>query len=105
MSRPPAEQWWTINGQAILDALTAAHEGTSPDLVYLELHANSDGGTDHGDLCDEHAEQAHDLALLIANHHRIDAPGGKCTCGHETPLGELCSRHIADEIIAAGWTQ
>lgn len=46
---------------------------------------------------------SHALALLIAEHHRIDPPGGKCTCGHETPLGELVSRHIADAIHAAGW--
>jgi hypothetical protein len=48
-ARPPAEQWWTIDGQTIMDALTAAHESTPPDIVYLELVANSDGGTDYGD--------------------------------------------------------
>ena len=100
-NRPPAEQWWTINGQSIMDALTSAHEGTSPDIVYLELHANSDGGTDYDKAPED--DGAHDLALLIANHHRLDAPGGKCTCGHETELGRLFSRHIADEAIAAGW--
>lgn len=40
--KPPAEQWWSINGQALLDALNRAHAGDSPDVVYLELWANSD---------------------------------------------------------------
>ena len=42
----PSDQWWTINGQAILDALRSAHEGTDPDIVYLELMANSEVGGD-----------------------------------------------------------
>ena len=45
--RPPCEQWWTINGEDIMEALRAAHEGTTPELVYLELIANSEG-TDYG---------------------------------------------------------
>lgn len=47
MSRPPAEQWWTINGADLMTALAAAHDGTDPDLVYLELFANGDA-TDYG---------------------------------------------------------
>lgn len=47
-SRPPAEQWWTINGAELLAALQRAHDGDLPDVVYLELLANSDGGTDYG---------------------------------------------------------
>ena len=39
----PSDQWWTINGQALLDALHASHAGTRPDIVYLELIANSEG--------------------------------------------------------------
>lgn len=42
MANPPADQWWTINGETLLDALKAAHEGGDPDLIYLELFANSD---------------------------------------------------------------
>ncbi len=34
--------WWTISGQALLDALRRAHDGDSPDLVLAELYANSD---------------------------------------------------------------
>lgn len=48
----------------------------------------------------DRSDEAHELALLIARHHRIDPPGGKCTCGHETPLGGLTTRHIAEEILA-----
>lgn len=50
-------------------------------------------------------EEAHELALLIAAHHRLDpnTRNDRCTCGERSPLGELFSRHIADEIIAAGW--
>lgn len=42
MSHPPSEQWWTINGQSLMDALHAAHDGDDPNIVYLELLANSD---------------------------------------------------------------
>jgi len=38
----PADQWWTINGQSIVEALQRAHDGETPDLVYLELFASSD---------------------------------------------------------------
>lgn len=40
--RPPAEQWWAINGQDIMDALQRAHDGAEPWLVYLELIAGSE---------------------------------------------------------------
>lgn len=46
-ARPPSGQWWTINGDCIMRALHQAHEGTRPDIVYLELIANSDH-TDYG---------------------------------------------------------
>lgn len=39
----PAEQWWSINGQEIMNMLERAKEGESPDLLYLELIANSIG--------------------------------------------------------------
>lgn len=42
MPRPPAEQWWAINGESLMDALNAAHDGGDPDLIYLELFANSE---------------------------------------------------------------
>lgn len=47
-ARPPAEQWWTLNGADLMGALQRAHDGDDPDVVYLELLANSDGGTDFG---------------------------------------------------------
>lgn len=46
--RPPAEQWWTINGQVLLDSLRRVLIGDEPDVIYLELCANSDA-TDYGD--------------------------------------------------------
>jgi len=42
MSKQPSAQWWTINGQVLLDALHRAHDGDDPEVVYLELFANSD---------------------------------------------------------------
>lgn len=45
--RPPVEQWWCINGEEILGALRRARSGDDPELVYLELYANSDS-TDYG---------------------------------------------------------
>jgi hypothetical protein len=39
---PKISSWWTISGQALMDALRRVEEGETPDLVYLELLANSD---------------------------------------------------------------
>lgn len=36
--------WWVINGDELLAALIRCHGGEDPDLVYLELYANSDVG-------------------------------------------------------------
>jgi len=46
---PPTKQWWTINGQVLMDALVQCHRGTSPSLMYLELIANSDTEDVKGD--------------------------------------------------------
>ena len=34
--------WWTISGEAFIDALRRAHAGEDPDLLYAEHYANSD---------------------------------------------------------------
>lgn len=34
--------WWAISGEVLLDAMRRVAAGESPDLVYLELIANSD---------------------------------------------------------------
>ncbi len=34
MNKQPADQWWSINGQVLLDALNKAHDGDDPDVVY-----------------------------------------------------------------------
>jgi hypothetical protein len=52
MGKPPADQWWTINGQDMLDALIRCHNGDDPDIVYLELFVNSDV-TDYGEDNDD----------------------------------------------------
>lgn len=39
--------WWAISGQAIMAALNRAHAGDDPELVYVELYANSE--TNHAD--------------------------------------------------------
>jgi hypothetical protein len=33
--------WWTINGESLMRALTQAHHGEDPTMVYAELYANS----------------------------------------------------------------
>jgi len=38
----PADQYWVINGQVILDVMYRCHDGADPELMYLELIANSD---------------------------------------------------------------
>jgi len=39
---PPTDQYWVINGQVLFDALRRCSEGENPELMYLELLANSD---------------------------------------------------------------
>ena len=34
--------WWTISGEAILDALRRVDAGESPDEVYAEMYANAE---------------------------------------------------------------
>lgn len=38
----PDGQWWVINGADLNAALQACHDGTDPDVQYLELVANSE---------------------------------------------------------------
>lgn len=38
----PADQWWSINGACIMRALYDVAEGTSPEVAYIELLANSE---------------------------------------------------------------
>lgn len=33
--------WWAISGEALLDALRRVAVGDNPDIVYMELLANS----------------------------------------------------------------
>ena len=33
--------WWCISGEALLDALRQVAAGDNPDVVYMELLANS----------------------------------------------------------------
>ncbi len=40
--------WWTISGEAFLDALRRAHKGEDPDVLYAEHYANSEV-MDYGD--------------------------------------------------------
>lgn len=56
-ARPPAEQWWTINGADLMAALERAHDGDLPGVVYLELLVNSDG-TDYGEQSAETNEES-----------------------------------------------
>lgn len=47
--RPPSEQWWTINGEDMLDMFRRAHAGDDPELLYLEAIANSERRSYPGD--------------------------------------------------------
>lgn len=40
--KPIAKQWWSINGQVMFDAMVRCHKGEDPELMYLELIANSE---------------------------------------------------------------
>jgi len=40
----PDEQWWCINGADLLAALRQAASGDDPEIVYVELVANSTEG-------------------------------------------------------------
>ncbi len=41
-SEPKGLGWWTISGEALLEALKAVANGDDPDVVYAELYANSE---------------------------------------------------------------
>ena len=40
----PHDAWWVIHSSVLLDALKRAAAGEDPDLLYVELIANSDSG-------------------------------------------------------------
>lgn len=42
----PADQWWCINGEELISAMRRAHEGEDPDMLYIELVANSTSDND-----------------------------------------------------------
>lgn len=51
-NRPPTEQWWSIRGDAIMEALEDVEAGTHPVIAYQALCDDSeshDYGT-NGDL-------------------------------------------------------
>lgn len=37
--------WWVISNEAFLDALQRCHAGENPDMVLMEIYANSDTET------------------------------------------------------------
>jgi hypothetical protein len=47
--------WWTISGEALLDALHRVQNGDDAGLVYAELYANSDHENVPGRRDDEKA--------------------------------------------------
>lgn len=36
-----AEQWWVVNADELRAALHRAHNGTDPEVVFIELYANT----------------------------------------------------------------
>lgn len=42
-------EWWALGGGALRSMLIRAHAGESPDLLYMELYANSDHEEVEGD--------------------------------------------------------
>lgn len=34
--------WWVISGDELIAALQRAHDGEDPELLYVELYANSE---------------------------------------------------------------
>ena len=41
-AKAPSDQWWVINGDDLMNALTSANKGDSPSIIYVELIANSE---------------------------------------------------------------
>lgn len=50
-------------------------------------------------------DQAWDLTLMLAQHHRLDpnTRNDRCTCGFKTALGRMFTEHIAKLIVRDGW--
>lgn len=41
MSAESVAQWWAINADEIRAALHRVHDGTDPEVVFIELYANT----------------------------------------------------------------
>lgn len=40
-NKNPENSWWVINGEELLSALKSCYNGENPDIIYIELWANS----------------------------------------------------------------
>lgn len=45
------------------------------------------------------------LTAVLPYHQRINPPGGECSCGHVTPLGQSTCRHVAEVAVNAIFPQ
>ena len=41
MAKDPYSVWWTMSGKDLMAALKQAHDGETPEMVYMEMYANS----------------------------------------------------------------
>jgi len=41
------------------------------------------------------------VASVLSAHIRMDAPGGRCSCGYTVPLGKSFITHQAQAVVAA----
>lgn len=45
------------------------------------------------------------VADVLVEHTRMNPPGGRCSCGHEVPLGRSFTEHQAQALADLGWTE
>lgn len=86
-SEPVALGWWVISGDSLMEALTRAHAGEDPGLLYAEFFANADS------------------EKVSAVEHRLE--GSACSCGQwEAALGESIhrgfDRHLLESAVQGG---
>jgi hypothetical protein len=43
------DAWWVVHSHVLQDMLKRAHQGEDPELLYVELIANSEDHQDHDD--------------------------------------------------------
>lgn len=71
----------------------------SPEDVERELVRGADGQDRPEQPAAVPQETVRALGDVLAHHWRTNPPGGKCSCGHEVPLGAAFTAHQVQALL------